>query len=59
LITGGGGLVFKGSGFYVTDYKRAGEKKEKEKEETKQTSDKSESKGDTGTKPAKSSGAES
>jgi len=26
-ITGGAGIVFKGSGFYVTDYKRAGEKK--------------------------------
>lgn len=29
LISGGVGLVFKGSGFYVTDYKRAGEKAEK------------------------------
>ncbi|HEU5466740.1 MAG TPA: FmdB family zinc ribbon protein [Gemmatimonadales bacterium] len=27
LISGGAGLVFKGSGFYITDYKRAGEKK--------------------------------
>jgi putative FmdB family regulatory protein len=27
VITGGVGLVFKGSGFYITDYKRAGEKK--------------------------------
>ena len=27
VITGGAGLVFKGSGFYITDYKRAGEKK--------------------------------
>jgi putative FmdB family regulatory protein len=27
IITGGAGLVFKGSGFYITDYKRAGEKK--------------------------------
>jgi len=26
LISGGAGLVFKGSGFYITDYKRAGEK---------------------------------
>jgi len=25
-ISGGAGLVFKGSGFYVTDYKRAGGK---------------------------------
>ena len=29
LISGGAGLVFKGSGFYITDYKRAGEKGEK------------------------------
>lgn len=27
-ISGGTGLVFKGSGFYITDYKRAGEAKE-------------------------------
>ena len=27
LLSGGAGLVFKGSGFYITDYKRAGEKK--------------------------------
>jgi putative FmdB family regulatory protein len=26
-ISGGAGLVFKGSGFYITDYKRSGEKK--------------------------------
>lgn len=30
LISGGAGLVFKGSGFYITDYKRAGEKKDTE-----------------------------
>ncbi len=29
IISGGAGLVFKGSGFYITDYKRAGEKQEK------------------------------
>jgi putative FmdB family regulatory protein len=29
-ISGGAGLVFKGSGFYITDYKRAGEKREAE-----------------------------
>ncbi len=29
LISGGAGLVFKGSGFYTTDYKRAGEKADK------------------------------
>lgn len=26
VITGGGGLIFKGSGFYITDYKRTPEK---------------------------------
>ena len=29
-ISGGAGLVFKGSGFYINDYKRAGEKRESE-----------------------------
>ena len=29
-ISGGAGLVFKGSGFYINDYKRAGEKPEQE-----------------------------
>jgi len=40
-ISGGAGLVFKGSGFYVTDYKRAGEKQkaEGEKGETKPKAD--------------------
>ncbi len=31
LITGGHGLVFKGSGFYETDYKRKSEKPKPEK----------------------------
>jgi putative FmdB family regulatory protein len=31
-ISGGAGLVFKGSGFYINDYKRAGEKKEQKEE---------------------------
>jgi len=26
VITGGAGIVFKGSGFYITDYKRKGDK---------------------------------
>lgn len=30
LISGGAGLVFKGTGFYITDYKRAGEPKRDE-----------------------------
>src|SRR6266849_4196740 len=32
LISGGVGLVFKGSGFYTTDYKRAGEKQEQKEQ---------------------------
>lgn len=32
LISAGAGLVFKGSGFYITDYKRAGEAKPAESE---------------------------
>lgn len=31
-ISGGAGLVFKGSGFYLTDYGRAGQKKKSEAE---------------------------
>jgi len=48
LISGGAGLVFKGSGFYITDYKRAGEKKETAAEP------KTESKPAADSKPAKS-----
>ena len=32
IITGGVGLVFKGSGFYITDYKRAEQKNPEAKE---------------------------
>ncbi len=35
--SGGTGLVFKGSGFYITDYKRAGEKQQDGKEGSKAT----------------------
>jgi putative FmdB family regulatory protein len=36
-ISGGAGLVFKGSGFYINDYKRAGEAKDpQEPKETKE-----------------------
>jgi len=38
LISGGGGLLFKGSGFYATDYRSEAYKK-KEKEEKKTHSD--------------------
>src|SRR5215470_3796415 len=50
LISGGAGLVFKGSGFYITDYKRAGEKRE-QKEHKEETKPVTESKPATETKP--------
>ncbi len=31
LISGGGGIIFKGSGFYITDSKKSDSKKSKEK----------------------------
>jgi len=37
VITGGGGFLFKGSGFYATDYKKAGEKAAKREEQEKKT----------------------
>ena len=40
IISGGVGLIFKGSGFYITDYKRAGEKRPTEKSESKSDSKK-------------------
>jgi putative FmdB family regulatory protein len=59
-ISGGAGLVFKGSGFYITDYKRAGEKQEQteRKEETKPATESkpaAETKPVADTKPADSS----
>jgi putative FmdB family regulatory protein len=50
-ISGGAGLVFKGSGFYITDYKRAGEKKPDQKDDAKPAT---EPKPATETKPADS-----
>ncbi len=38
LISGGTGLIFKGSGFYITDYKKSGEKKEPSGEPAKKES---------------------
>lgn len=49
LISGGAGLVFKGSGFYATDYKRAGEQAE-----TPEKAEKTEKKTDGEKKPAES-----
>jgi|ERR1043166_5824422 putative FmdB family regulatory protein len=63
LISGGAGLVFRGSGFYITDYKRAGEKAEQSGGDTKPADSKpadskpAESKpGDTARKKKNSSG---
>jgi len=36
LISGGSGIVFKGSGFYETDYKRPGEKAKHERRKKKE-----------------------
>ncbi len=36
LISGGAGLVFKGSGFYITDYRRSGDKQDKQHKQEKQ-----------------------
>lgn len=43
VISGGAGLIFKGSGFYVTDYKRANlpEKKEQKKTDLQKVPEKS------------------
>ncbi|MHC4848050.1 MAG: FmdB family zinc ribbon protein [Planctomycetota bacterium] len=39
LIGSGAGIIFKGSGFYETDYKRAGEKKKEESKPEKKSSE--------------------
>jgi|SRR5215471_17623430 len=46
-VSGGAGIVFKGSGFYITDYKRAGEKAESEPKPETKSETKSESKPET------------
>ncbi|HOK40589.1 MAG TPA: zinc ribbon domain-containing protein [bacterium] len=43
LITGGAGIIFKGTGFYTTDYKNKTTKKEEKTVETKTTKEKKES----------------
>jgi len=56
LISGGAGLVFKGSGFYITDYKRAGEKAAKG-EKTEKT-EKAEKPAESKPKPKKDSSSD-
>lgn len=46
LISGGAGLVFKGSGFYITDYKRSGEKRDTDTSDAKAHDHKPEAKSD-------------
>lgn len=65
MISSGVGLVFKGTGFYATDYKKAGEPKpeagdktEKKPEKAAEKSDKP-AKPEPPSKPSKASGAES
>src|SRR2546428_13254524 len=56
VISGGAALVFKGSGFYITDYKRAGEKQEKpEKPEKKEGESKTPESTPAESKPSESS----
>lgn len=45
LLSGGAGLIFKGSGFYITDYKKS--KQRKSKGDSDSDVKKSDSKGDT------------
>ena len=47
IITGGTGLIFKGDGFYITDYKKNRNIKEENKKEEKSQNNKKESKGKT------------
>jgi putative FmdB family regulatory protein len=56
VISGGAGVVFKGSGFYETDYKRAKPADKPKSKEESSTSDKSSEKSrteDQSTKPSK------
>ena len=41
LISGGGGIIFKGAGFYVTDYRSKGYKEAERKEKGSASADKS------------------
>lgn len=49
LIGAGAGLIFKGSGFYITDYRSEGykESEKRDKKTTSEKSDKSDSKGES------------
>lgn len=53
-ISGGSGLIFKGSGFYITDYSRKSKNLPKEKVEPAAVSSADKSKVETTSKPSKS-----
>jgi len=53
-ISGGSGLIFKGSGFYITDYSRKSKNLPKDKVEPAPVSSADKSKGETTPKPGKS-----
>lgn len=59
LLSAGAGLLFKGSGFYITDYRSESYKKAAEAESAKQSGKKPESKSDGGAKKSESSGGSS
>lgn len=66
MMSTGVGLVFKGTGFYATDYKRAGEPKTEAGEKTEKKPEKAPEKApekpkpsDTSSKPSKASGTDS
>lgn len=55
VISGGAGLLFRGDGFYITDYRSEGYKKEAQKDKPKTEKSKSDSSSKSETKPKKSS----
>ena len=56
VISGGAGLIFKGNGFYITDYRSDGYKKDAKKDQppSKDAKKDSTKKSDSGAKPKKS-----
>ena len=60
LLGTGAGVIFKGSGFYETDYKNAGKKSADTKAETKtETKTETKPKADSGSKETKKNGSKS
>ena len=57
LVSGGSGLVFKGSGFYITDYGKDGKKDQRKAGES--SKKESGDSGDSGTKPSGDKGDKS